>query len=449
MQARAILLISRGRKLAASSNFRASARQLWLPTSAPQPARTVARSRRLLSEQPARIPSHPTPRPTFPVGSHLNNLRQKLTPHAILGHSANAFHLAAYMVQDIFQLRLLGIIGTTMGMAYNYGHKTGTLWLPVAWGFVFALINGYRIVELYLRDAVTFTNEELETFDDIFAEHQFKPRQFHTLLAMSYERFISPGEVLTVQGTLNEGELMIVLDGNGRATRSAAKQKLISHAVARGSLIGDVAFAKSTGDIHQYTIKAGERGLRLLVLPFAKLRAAMDEDKLLALAINRIMRRKLSAEYAAVLNQTGKQKLKTYERMIQCTCVNDHVPAAAKQILRRYREANGITPEQHQQCLNKIGWTVQDFADGGRGAPLVAALGVAFNALKERGVLFSDREQDVYAGDQSDTDDDNDSDDEGGGDALDSTNAIDVVESNSKPEKGGNEHGGGRRNLVG
>ena len=88
----------------------------------------------------------------------------------------------------------------------------------------------------------------------------------------------------------------------------------------------------------------------MLVLSFEELREAMHTDHSLSLAVNRLLRRNLSAEYANTLKQTRRHVLTTYTEMLEATCTHDHVSAAAKQVLRKFRRAHGITVEVRFLC---------------------------------------------------------------------------------------------------
>lgn len=80
-------------------------------------------------------------------------------PTFVLGNASNVCFLIAYSVNDLLTLRTMAVIGTSLGIAYNYFQPSGILWVAVLWGGVFFLINGSKIVRLLLDANVTFTSE--------------------------------------------------------------------------------------------------------------------------------------------------------------------------------------------------------------------------------------------------------------------------------------------------
>jgi len=322
--------------------------------------------------------------------------------HASIGHAGNLFHLGAYCVQDLLPLRILGLCGSSLNILYNARHPTGPLFLPIAWGLVFVLINGWRLEQLLSSDDITFSRDSLQIYDDIFSHHSFTPRQYKTMLDLAREEHIEPGEVVVEKGVCYDN-LLLVLEGDCLATRddrsTKGNSKLrshnsrgIEHAVTRGTLIGNIAFAESAPDEQPYTVVAGHEGARLLRWSFADLREEMKKDKLLSLALNRMLRRKLTSEYTHVLQQAAEHQLQTYQWMIECCCIDNIVPPAEKKLLRQFRNENGITEEAHVDCLEAIGWTKEEFLDGGRGHILTTALvDATLKRLSEQGFRLEEK----------------------------------------------------------
>ena len=69
---------------------------------------------------------------------------------AYLIHVANVLYLLSYLVKDILWLRLLSILGGVLLMI-TYVSAVPPLFTPLAWGAVFAAINGYQIYLLILE----------------------------------------------------------------------------------------------------------------------------------------------------------------------------------------------------------------------------------------------------------------------------------------------------------
>ena len=60
--------------------------------------------------------------------------------------------------------------------------------------------------------------------------------------------------------------------------------------------------------------------------------------------------------------------------------------------MRQFRNENGITEEDHVHCLEAIGWTKEEFLDGGRGHILTTALvDATLKRLSEQGLKLEEK----------------------------------------------------------
>lgn len=80
--------------------------------------------------------------------------------------------LVGFTRSDVLELRSLAITGNIMFVFYNLGQKT-ILWPSIAWSSLFAVVNGFKIFEIFHeRNAeVHMTEEQEQVFVDHFMPH--------------------------------------------------------------------------------------------------------------------------------------------------------------------------------------------------------------------------------------------------------------------------------------
>lgn len=307
--------------------------------------------------------------------------------HTAVGHASNSFFLAAYLAQDMLYLRAISLCGTSLGLFYNCNHKAGVMWLPVFWGSIFFMLNAYRLAELYLRDEVSFSAEELAAYDDIFAQYQITTAQYGALLSEGRSEHFNEGETIDVKGHERAKVLRfvtsgkVVVQGESDAVKSRLKwfsRKSIPE-LGAGAIIGTIPIdgrpdhEVSNDDwmeLSPHTLVAGKGGATVLTLSSSGLHKLMQSDAALHHSMQRLVRLKKVADVAIGSKNEGGdgaadlKSLELYEHLLAACCADDEVVAAEKQMLRKFRQAYGITPQQHEACLGKVGWTMSQWNDG-------------------------------------------------------------------------------------
>lgn len=97
---------------------------------------------------------------------------------------ANVLFAVAYLVKDMFWLRVISVIACAANMAYLYLAPDKPLWWGMGWDAVFVGINMVQIVLLFReRRAVKFGLEEEELFETVFKN--LSPLEYKRLLRVA------------------------------------------------------------------------------------------------------------------------------------------------------------------------------------------------------------------------------------------------------------------------
>ncbi len=154
---------------------------------------------------------------------------------AYLIHVANVMFLLSYLVKDILWLRLLSILGGCLLMI-TYVAAVPPLLTPLAWGAVFAGINGYQIYLLVLeRRPVRLKEEELRLYQLVF--RSLTPREFVKLLKLARWEAAGATERVVTRGRALD-RMMVIVSG---ATAVQVDGKALTQ-LGEGKFIGEMSF---------------------------------------------------------------------------------------------------------------------------------------------------------------------------------------------------------------
>lgn len=160
----------------------------------------------------------------------------EMTFNEVIGHLAFLLTAISFYLKDILLLRFLAIASALVGIGYNYFLPMGPLWLPIFWLGVFAAINVWRIVGLFMeRHAIDFSDDEKELFETIFKG--FAPVEFMKLMRIAEWRDAEPGAVFATEGRPVDG-LRLLFSGEVSVARGGAE----IGAARDGALVGEMSF---------------------------------------------------------------------------------------------------------------------------------------------------------------------------------------------------------------
>ena len=154
---------------------------------------------------------------------------------AYLIHVANVLFLLSYLVKDILWLRLLSILGGALLMI-TYVAAVPPLFTPLAWGAVFATINGAQIYLLLLeRRPVRLAEQEQRLYQLVF--RSLTPREFVKLLRLArWER--APAAERIVERGRQLDRMMVIVSG---ATSVRVDGRDLTR-LGEGKFIGEMSF---------------------------------------------------------------------------------------------------------------------------------------------------------------------------------------------------------------
>jgi len=155
-----------------------------------------------------------------------------------VGHSCFGLVALSFFAKDMLFLRIISIVASVVGIAYNYWIPFGPIWIPIIWNLLFISINSYRIVGIILdRRAVQFNDEELELFETVFKN--FTPLEFMKLMRVGRWHDAQSGFEFARQGEAVEGLFLLY---NGEVSIKKAGVEI--GRLKDGSMIGEISFIR-------------------------------------------------------------------------------------------------------------------------------------------------------------------------------------------------------------
>lgn len=121
----------------------------------------------------------------------------------IMGHVANALSTFGSVFKDVLFFRSFLILSVGAEMFYDFNIAEKPLWTNIIWGILFALVNLYMVIQLLVeRGTMSFTNEELKTYNMVFSK----------MAKTDYKKLIKSAKLNTVEINTNLVEENMTLD---------------------------------------------------------------------------------------------------------------------------------------------------------------------------------------------------------------------------------------------
>lgn len=179
-----------------------------------------------------------------------NNCNVPMSTHlvSIVGHLAFFLTALSFALKDIVALRILAIISSCGAIIYNYFHPMGSPdWLPLSWCLVFALINIWRVYQMYAEQSkVSLSDIELEMLDTSFSN--FNRVEFAKLIRSGQWETADINTTLTAQNEV-PNKLYFIQNGTVAVIRDSKEIARTSD----GTFIGEMSFV-SNGNASATTI---------------------------------------------------------------------------------------------------------------------------------------------------------------------------------------------------
>ncbi len=160
---------------------------------------------------------------------------------SIVGHLAFFLTALSFAVKDIVALRILAIFSSCGAIIYNYFHPMGSPdWLPLSWCIVFALINVWRVYQMYTEQSkISLSDIELEMLDTSFSN--FNRVEFAKLMRSGQWETVDKNITLTTQ---NEVPKKLYFIQNG--TVSIMKNTHEIAKISDGNFIGEMSLVNNS-----------------------------------------------------------------------------------------------------------------------------------------------------------------------------------------------------------
>lgn len=196
-------------------------------------------------------------------------------------HTSYVLSLAAYLVRDIFYLRLLAIAAAFAAVLYSiFAHE----WSIGYWEAGIALVNTVQVL-LLLRERrnAIFNAEEQELHESLF--HHFSAVQFKALLKQGVWVDPPAGELLTEQGK-PVARLTLITEGLASVT---VDDTIVAYC-KRHDFIGEMSFV--SGDPATATVVT-MIPTRYLMWTQDDLRKLLENDESMRVAIQTVLTKNL------------------------------------------------------------------------------------------------------------------------------------------------------------
>jgi CRP-like cAMP-binding protein len=318
---------------------------------------------------------------TLPIPRWVSPTHSTTTLAEVAGHSSFILVAISYAVEDFLHLRLLAIAGSSVMLFFAYFHPHGrVLWLPFKWNLLFIAINSYRVLKVQV--------------DRFFAE-QLSPLMLHThehhvyvmdkvdfarLMRLGTVEHFENGGVVVAQDQGNRyvrlvlrGELHVERDG--QTTYMLHEGNFISesglHAglLLRGNINSCCSVLANSDDV--VTVRWDRTELMQLLEIDTNIRrslkAVMSWDIVSKLKSQRLLlaggRIKDAEEWS---RKRREQTVHRYKAIVGNMLAHPQYLNKRKEQLCKYRDIHHIYDSEHEQILNQMGWTLEDFDKGAK-----------------------------------------------------------------------------------
>jgi len=330
----------------------------------------------------------------------LSRLGQRLraVPADRFVHVGNGLAVCASMSDDMIQLRSFMIGATCCNMAFNL-LQSPPLLTPCYWGTFFIAVHSGMIAKtLREKRPIEMSERESEAYERAFLPHGWTPRLFLALLAGSNGEFVqvdANGPALAQQGEPRRF-LHLITSGPGACVvlhrEEGAEEAIISRIKAAdlardGLWVGDCVDlerepeAPETRPTWRATVRSDGGSLEGLRFDADLFHDTVNSlgDKAVQAAENMQIaalrkERKYGAEWQARMRASNRERARAleqkhlrdlaeaqYRAMVALAVADGWVAVQERDVCLRFREAHGITQEQHDEALRDVDWVGRPF----------------------------------------------------------------------------------------
>ncbi len=154
----------------------------------------------------------------------------------LIGHLAFGLIAFSFLVKDILWLRLVSILASAFGMAYNYFIPADPMWLAINWNFIFIAVNLYHIaVIIYEKRPIKMAPKDKELYETLFKE--LSPVEYLKITKIAEWKKFKAGETL-----IRESHMVtdLILIYNGTVDVNVKGDKVAE--LKDGQFVGEMSF---------------------------------------------------------------------------------------------------------------------------------------------------------------------------------------------------------------
>ena len=318
------------------------------------------------------------PRP-LPIPRWISPTYSTTTISEIFGHSSFILVAISYAEDDFLHLRLLAIAGSAVMLVFAYFHPHGrVLWLPFKWNVLFIAINSYRVAKVYMD---RFFAEQLSPLMLDMHDHHFYVMDkvdFARLMRLGTEETYKTNDVIVQQDQDNR-YVRLILKGEMRVERDGvitymmhegnfiSESGLHAGILLRGNINSCCSVVANSDDV--VTIR-WDRAELMQLLEIDKnirnsLKAVMSWDIVSKLKSQRLLLAHGKIENAHEWSRIRReQTVHRYKAILGNILSHPQYVNERKDELTKYRDIHHIDDDLHEQILNDLGWTLEEFDNG-------------------------------------------------------------------------------------
>jgi len=154
----------------------------------------------------------------------------------LIGHLAFGLIAFSFLVKDILWLRLVSILASAFGMAYNYFIPANPMWIAIGWNGIFIGLNLYHIAVLvYEKRPIKMAPKDKELYQTLFKD--MTPVEYLKISKIASWNKFTAGDVIIRQEHMVTDLILIY---NGTVDVMVSDKKVAE--LRDGQFVGEMSF---------------------------------------------------------------------------------------------------------------------------------------------------------------------------------------------------------------
>jgi len=154
----------------------------------------------------------------------------------LIGHLAFGLIAFSFLVKDILWLRLVSILASAFGMAYNYFIPANPMWIAIGWNGIFIGLNLYHIAVLvYEKRPIKMAPKDKELYQTLFKD--MTPVEYLKISKIASWKKFAAGDIMIRQDHMVTDLILIY---NGTVDVMVRDKKVAE--LRDGQFVGEMSF---------------------------------------------------------------------------------------------------------------------------------------------------------------------------------------------------------------